>query len=309
MFLRDTVPRVSQVAGEARLLNVETGEIRRVPYSGYTAKGTGFSTDRRSVYMIGGFADGQGNAIVTVDLESAAMSTTAIPVDGGQAQIVDAVLAPDGGRMLLMRRDLVEGVMDHFFELQPVILDLKTGKTEAVGKRLRGYGMSWLADGSGLVYIDAGDPLAGGGFGFGDETEKPQPTLLRLWKLDGSHEAIATGIDAVLVLPDGNLLVRRTSDSLWYTCRADGSEQARLADGMPKWSDPAVSPDGKSILWLSTEPEDPHPSETRVWEGPLGLKLLPAHIYRTKAALIPFGEAAGTLVLDTRERCSDPVWR
>lgn len=217
-------------AADARLVNLGTREVRRIPFRGASCITGCFSRDRRKVYVSGLDPDSAGVALFEVDLSTGA--NRRIGADGlPPGMAMGPALSPDGGTLAIM-------MFSPNLMSQVCLVDLKTGTVRKLGAPLDTAFVSWLDDGTGLILITRKYT----------SMEKPSEDSLARMDLDGKVTVLAAGGNPVVI--PGRKKILFEQDRGWSTCDLDGKDPQAYAEGMKGCGFPAVSADGKRVVWM-----------------------------------------------------------
>jgi hypothetical protein len=230
--------------GDTELLDLATGERRRVPFGFGPSSPGGFLPDRTRVVVSGLSMTGSMRPYL-VDLrtrENRPLGGTRM--DSGIAMF--PVVSPDGrsvavGHMLRMTPP---------FELELLVVDLATDEVRAVGAPMDFSWISWLPGGEGFL-LRVREHRPG--------TEGSRSVVARM-DMKGKLTPLLEG-DFPVLLGDGKrVLFRSPTDRLWYTCDLKGKQVRRLGDGLPDHVSPGLAPDGKQLLFIhAVKGEAPRP--------------------------------------------------
>ncbi len=216
------------------LLNLKTGQLRRLPYQGFGSMPASFLKDRRSV-IVSGFDVNGAFDLVRLDLESG--ENTRLSRRNGFS--MGGEMSPDGKSMGAIDMFASKGVTD----FQISVVNLETGISNRIGEPSRWGGpFSWLPDGSGIILKRF--ERANGFNGI-------EPRVICRMDLNGNHTDILSG-DSPLVLRKSNrILFQDNGTRLWHTCAFDGTQVELFGDGFKRHGTPAVSPDETRVLFNS----------------------------------------------------------
>ena len=220
----------------AELLDVKTQVRRRVPYQGGIGLPGCFLKSRTHVIVSGTVPDG----VELVDVNLSTGENRPVVEAGPLAQgfTLFPALSPDGKTLAVLHRSSDETRP----ESQVYLIDLETHSAAPLGPPLEAGFLSWLPDGRGLVLLRRTA---------GAETAEPRGDVVRLGR-DGRVTRLLGG-GSPLVLDRTRLLSRNSETRSWQLSRLDGSSVHPLGGGFVEHGFPAVSPDGKRLLWLKVE--------------------------------------------------------
>lgn len=212
-----------QVVMDARLLELGSRRVRRVPAAGAASTPGCFSRDRARVFVTA--EDG----LLELDLRTRRSRRL-----GGAAlargQCLSPAMSPDGRTLAVLHA--APGAPRG----QVHLVDVAAGTSRPLGPPLVGAGLAWLPDGERLVLVTREDPGA----------------AERLVVLDraGGLTPLRAG-SAPLPLPDGRLLFLDVEAGLWRTCDALGADARTFHDGLRGLGSPALSPDGARAVFVA----------------------------------------------------------
>ena len=118
MIRHSTLWRPGQPVGElaSRILNVRTGECRRVPYRGATCEPLCFSQDRKQLYVGGLLPEGIAMGLFEINLENLKHRRLGLPLLN-RGFVMFGALSPDGKMLAVSgpseRRSLTPSTQDH----------------------------------------------------------------------------------------------------------------------------------------------------------------------------------------------------
>lgn len=225
---RPGVP-LDQVELDARLLELPSRRVRRVPFRGATSLPGCFSLDRLKVYVSG--RDGDGFGLFEVDLRTGKNRRL-----GGAALAVgecrSPALSPDGRSLAVWHRGPVGPGQVH-------LIDIEAGTARALGGALAAGALGWLPGGDGLLLVTRDGP--------------GEPERIATLDLTGRLTALRRG-SAPTLLPDGRVLFLEVDSRLWFTCDLTGADPRPFHDGLAGLSAPALSPDGRRAVFVDERP-------------------------------------------------------
>ena len=238
--------RPGQPAGdlEARILNVKTGESRRVPYQGALCVPICFSQDRKRVY-VGGMSLGDPSlGLFEIDLETLKHRRLGLPLLG-RGFVMFGAISPDGKALAVTQA----GASQQAFNQQVVLVDVASGNAKPLGLPLDCAQVSWLPDGSGLVLLSRK---------YKRMDQVPEGFVSRM-DLQGRLTLLVNADCATSLAPMPSILFQKSNDA-WMTCNLEGKDVQQVLDGLPKFGFPAPSPDGNRILMINfAVPNGPRP--------------------------------------------------
>jgi hypothetical protein len=232
-------PKTLEGDSDARLVDLRTGGMRRIPYDGEISSPGCFLKGRDKV-VVTGTSDG-GWGLYEIDLKTRANRRLAAAVLAGKSPMVP-VLSPDGRTLAVTAADYSNG----FGHAQVVLVDVETGKGRQIGPSFDAAFVSWTPDGMELI-LQSGRPSVA--------PHLQVSTICRM-DLEGRLRPIRRGYEP-LVLADGRILFQElTADCkhwTWKTCDLQGKDEHTFGDGLDGFIFPAQSPDGKRILMVRDE--------------------------------------------------------
>lgn len=230
----DWQPQASEVGAritfDARLVNVQTGVVRRVPFDLGPCLPGCFSADRRRVYVTAR-APSTAAGLWEVDLRTRAKRRLG-PEELATGECAFPALAPDGKTLAVIHRP--PGAHEGRVQL----VDLATGAARPLGPALDGGCLAWLPTGKALLLAVRRDGMQ---------------LLVRL-DLDGRLEPLRPG-SLPLVLPDGaTVAFLDPATGAWCKTRLEpGAEAEPWLGGLRGHGSPALSPDGKRLLLVDAQ--------------------------------------------------------
>jgi Tol biopolymer transport system component len=216
------------------VLQLDTGIITRLPIPAIGGLNGCFLVGRTNVLAV--YEDVAGvSGLGLIDLATGAF--TGIELDSETLFIGPPVMSPDSKTAaLLCRRENADSVLQ--FQLH--MLDLGKRTLTPIGKPgSLGAPYSWLPDGKGIVmkrFLPA-------------DMDAVQPRMLCVMRLDGTLTDIGIG-DMPLVVPHQRMILHEGDNREWYLSDLTGKKLRKYSNGMKGYGGPAISPDGKEVLWL-----------------------------------------------------------
>jgi hypothetical protein len=231
-------------ATEVVVLNIRTGDFRRVPYR-LVGTGNGcFSKDRRSVFITGlVLGEDAVDGLFQVDLATGAYRRIAKSTLGGITLF--PTLSPDGRMLVVVNKDDMHGDSNW----QVTLIEIATGRIRKVGPPRQVASALWLPDTSGLLVVT---------YKTADPNKPPEETIARM-DFNGNVTPIRPGALAFILEDQKKIFFRDQSDKTWKTCDLSGQNVAQFGDGLRDFVSPALSPDGKQVLMMQFAPTGPHP--------------------------------------------------
>lgn len=218
------------------VLRLDTGNIIRLPVPSFGTLFGCFLGDRQQILSTA-MPLSDSTQLHEVDLRSG-------EVRGWEMEDFDTqpvgvpVPSPDGSRIALLCTAPNPATL---LDMQFLLLEPKEGNAEWLGEPGRWGGpYSWLPDGSAIALkrflpTKSADAMA--------------PQMISLLRLDGTASDLRRGND-VRVLPQSKELLLRDEKKSWWITDLNGRNPRKYADGMLGWGEPAISPDGREILWV-----------------------------------------------------------
>jgi hypothetical protein len=224
---------------EGSLLDLSTGQVRRLPFPGPQAAGGCFLKDRRYVIVSGMDGDSVALRPYRIDLKTGECKALGgSTFETGFAMF--PALSPDGNTIAISKMDPTFGLL----KFQIYLVDLKTSAVKTVGAPLDGAFLNWTPDGNHLILTVRKTV----------EMNKPSEGSLALMDMHGTFSVLRRGVFSIL-LGDGKTLLFQDEDTrLWNTCDLDGSNVKLLGDGLKGYNFPAPAPDGKRIMMMHFVP-------------------------------------------------------
>jgi hypothetical protein len=222
--------------GEAVLLNLDSGEIRRIPFKSGTATTGCLSRDRKKAYVLGSTFRGE-NGVFEIELDSGENRTIIGPVEPGSGSLHMPSLSPDNRMMAVLGR-----FSGNAHENQVCLIDIHAGKIQKLGTDLSIDRLSWLPDGKGLLVSSSPVDKSG---------KRGKTTICRLG-LDGRLTELFQGWCPVTLGATSRMLFDYFGGEYdqWTLCDFDGRRPQRLGNGYKDYLFPSSSPDGKQVLMI-----------------------------------------------------------
>jgi hypothetical protein len=112
-------------------------------------------------------------------------------------------------------------------------------------------------------------------------------TTLGRMNLDGQFIPMRKhAVNAQLLPGHKQILYQSDEDHLWYTCDLAGDNPTLFAGGFKGFESPAISPDGKQMIWLKPDPNKP-----------------------TVPMIFSFGQTDGIIMTNEPGTWGLPVWK
>jgi len=222
---------------DGHLLDLDSLEVRRIPYRGAEVSPGCFVDERRSVIVMG---HGRERTLTRLNLPDGSQQRLGGDAFAPTGLFASPALSPDGERLAV----LYAGAGEPPLAFRLHLVDLADGTAQAIGEPFDGHSLSWLPDGEGLIAVRRTP-------GEGSETVA---TIVRLG-LDGSLSELRRGDFAqVCGAPRAERILFEQEDGLVYTCDLNGEDAQLLGDGLADHGTPAVAPDGLRAVFMRFDP-------------------------------------------------------
>jgi hypothetical protein len=244
-------PSMKEFELDGRLMDVRTGQFRRIPFQGPMCMAGCFTKDRRAV-IVSGMAPNGALRPYYVNLangENRALGGRLF--DSGFA--IGATLSPDGQRIAVIHR----GAAGMTMELRLFLIDIATGDATPVGEP-RDLGMpQWMPDGKNLLVVNRQPPAAPKAE-VDAATTKPatEPALvpmLSLMDFNGRLTPLRKGINPVILPIHKQIMYQDIDDQLWHVCDLSGQNDKLYGDGFKGFRFPVPAPDEQRLLIMKQE--------------------------------------------------------
>lgn len=231
---------------DGRLMDVETGRFRRIPFPGGGVVPGCFLKGRRSVVVEGTDSEHGNLRPFRIDLSTGKCEPLGGPIlDSGFTLGGD--VSPDGKTVAVTHLDLTKGLM----KSQICLIDLQSGRARPIGKPLDTSFAYWTADGKKLVLLSR--KIHG-------DLDQPTDDYVATMDMDGNLTELCPGSMLVLLADRRTILFEDKATDLWQTCDLNGQNVKPYAGGLKGFGFPAPAPDGKRILMMHfVEGELPKP--------------------------------------------------
>jgi hypothetical protein len=257
--------RAGPTGADCLVVNVVTGQARRIPFHGARTAAGCFINDRTSVIVPSLDYISGDTTLCEIDLKTG--ENRPVPAAAACRHVETPYLSPDGKTMLFLNR----ASPTNLDENEILFFDINAGKTVSLHQPFHAGQAQWLPDGSGLLVVSS-------------VIYKPQveSQVGRYLFADGSFTPLF-GKENFLILPQRNsILLHAAPDQKWMICDLDGKNRVPLGDGMSEYYWPALSPDGKRVVMcrgrnnvnqlylidLSTLQTTAIPAEAGGWDRP-----------------------------------------
>ncbi len=215
---------------DLRLVNLGNRQVRRVPFRGVACLAGCFSRDRKKVYVSGSDIDYAGLAIYEINLstgENRRLGYGTIP--SGLPMML--ALSCDGTRLAM-------AMFSPSLKSQVYVMDLKSEKAHKLGVPMDTAYLAWLKDGNGLVLVRRKSI----------SMDQPSESSVARMDLKGNVRILVAGGNPVLV-PGRDRILFQQGD-VWKTCSLEGKNVELYAGGMKGYGFPAISANGKRLVWM-----------------------------------------------------------
>ncbi|QNN24479.1 hypothetical protein HED60_20125 [Planctomycetales bacterium ZRK34] len=224
-----------QVKSMVCLVNISTGQVRRVPFDGWNSLAAGcFNKDHKKVYLCGKVALNQPMAIVEIDLST---GTNRRITTESLGLLTRAALSPDN-------RTLATAAINPLGQSQVLLVDVITGKTRPLGAPGPFASPLWLPEGTGLLLVHR-RMIA---------RDQPPETMLVQMGLEGKLTTLRPG-NVPQILPSSGRILFCDSAWKWHTCNLKGTDVKLYPGTILGAAAAAVSPDQRRIVWLQYPPQ------------------------------------------------------
>jgi len=257
---------------DGRLLNVRTGQARRLPFEGGVAMPGCFLKDRKGVIVCGTDIETGYLRPVQIDLKTGANKPLGGP-ELNACHVLGCDLSSDG-KTLVISAVTPGDPLKTWSQLYTI--DLATNATRPLGGRIDTAGAQWTADGKHVVLLDRN---------YASNGEGPAQTIV-LMDMNGKTTPIVRGALPQMLADRKTILFEEPGTDLLQTCDLRGGNIKPLGDGMKGYGFPAPAPDGKRMLLMKFRAGD-----------------LPQPV------IITIGEPGEKLATDAPGLWGMPVWR
>jgi hypothetical protein len=225
------------------LLNIKTGQIRRIPYQNGNCVPGCFSQDRLKVFLTGTLGPFGSQALFEVDLITG--DHRRLGAHQLQGTPVSPALSPDGRTLVVA--SLTPGVHpppdDKPFDIvrfQLSLVDIASGNARPLGTPLDIGEVNWLPDGSGLILVTR------------KYQSKDTPSLDTISRMDlaGNVTELRPGSHPELVLNGTRILYEDQQSQRWFTCDLNGDAPSLIGDGLSEFGFPAASSKGDRLVMM-----------------------------------------------------------
>jgi hypothetical protein len=221
---------------DTKLVNIATGEMRRIPFPFGITSTACFAKDRKSVFLMGQMPDEGATGLFQIDLATGGMRRLGQNLLTGISLF--PTLSPDGNTIALINRS---GNEPEPLQAQICLVDVTSGEARRLGKPLDTAAPSWLPDGSGLVIITREYP----------DLSKPSIDTISRMGLDGTVTPIRKGEQPVVLRPYRRIVYYHPDEQRWKLCDLKGKDITVIGDGLADFHFPAPSHNGRQLIMMS----------------------------------------------------------
>jgi len=234
----ETVPTL-----DGHFLNLQSGELRRLPFAGAVSAPGTFLPGRSRVVISGLPAGGGPSRLHELDLNTGRNRL----FGSGQfakGNLSGAWLSPDGTTVATMEF----GGSTNPSAKQLWLIDLKTERATPVGQPFDFVSPAWLPDSKSLVVVMVDEPPG-----------EDRPGIRTLSRIDrnGRVTPLRKGDFPSVLRAKQRILYLDRDELLWYLCELDGSNAELYADGLSGYAFPTLSPDESRIIFMRSRPPLP----------------------------------------------------
>jgi hypothetical protein len=226
------------------ILNLKSGQMRRVPFVGMGSMPCGFVASRgaavvagvafHSMAVVAGTSLESFYGLARVDLVTGKNEPFAADWLSGGPFFMSEV-SPDGQYALGF------SPLPDMEETEVELIKLSDRSTRTLRKTGKlGGPASWLPDGNGIVLKR---------YDLAKRLNQTGPPIVCRLDLDGTLKDLRPGDWPVVLRKSRKILYQENESHLWHTCDLDGSNPKLYADGLADHGEPAISPDERQILF------------------------------------------------------------
>jgi hypothetical protein len=212
------------------LLNLETGEIRRIPAHDFEGGSQAcFHKNRHEIICSGA----NGLIVPEICKLNLATSSNTVLFNGLFKQ---PTLSPSGHALA--------GFLHTTRQISALtIYDFQKNNLRTIGStNIWADSLAWLPDESGWIVSRQFNARLN------------TAAIFSLWRVDRDGNSVEIGSGAhPIVLPNTNRVLFRHPSGSWFTCDFDGRDTKPFGNRLTKFDSPVLSPDGKSLLFNSIE--------------------------------------------------------
>jgi hypothetical protein len=237
VFIERRSPHKPDDATSPLLLNVRTGQTRRLPFRGGRVM-PGCFVKGHTAFVVPGYDSLTGlTSLHEIDLRTGACR----PLGGDVPSYAPTewpALAPDGRTIVAVRRSHRAGSGSG----TTLLVDVGSGRVRPLVPWSDVGFPQWLPDGGGLLYLKY-------------DADRPESLVREL-----RHLTVDGGSGPVGQLRCGGFVVLRERRAIlycegdlarWYLCDLDGTNRRLFGDGFADHNLPSVSPDGTRLLMIA----------------------------------------------------------
>ncbi|MEW5850637.1 MAG: hypothetical protein AB2A00_17760 [Myxococcota bacterium] len=217
--------------GDLRLLNLQTGEVRRPAIRGQALPGC-FGLDRRKIYVPAQLVE-RGGLFTLVENDLVTGESRAVASSLPPSTFLAPVLSPDGRKLAVLYKP---GRDERVRESQVAVIDLATDEATLLGPVADLAWPQWLPDGNGVLVTCRGGPAR-------------DDRICRITE-DGVMTPLVHGDTPVVLDAQRGFIF--DEDGEWKQANLDGSNVRKLGDGLRRHAFPSLSPDGTRLVLLRT---------------------------------------------------------
>lgn len=233
------IPGQGGGSAEPFMLNLATGEKRRVPFAHGWLESACFSPDRSRCYVTGWLPTYGCLGIMEVDLETQdQFRLGSAPLQTGIN--LGATVSPDESLVAVLQLEIEAGPLQ--FRLH--LIDVESGESMKVGDTHDLSHLNWLPNSDGLILVMKEHQW---------QPEKTTPFICHM-DLDGNLTKLCQGNQAKL-LSRSNRILFRGDERAWYTCDMEGKDQRKVGDGLAEYAFPTMSMDGSRLYMMKRNSE------------------------------------------------------
>jgi hypothetical protein len=238
------------------LLDLDSGEIRQIPYVYGIASPGGFFDSSR-IFLTGYVSGGALMAPFEVNLKTGANRQL-----GGDALAagvtVSPALSPDKTKLAVWHSQRAPTEFGEKLTMTLHLIDVRDGVARPVGTPQDAAYLSWLPDGLGLLTA---------------LTERPRDRPAESWimrislsdSLSGTLTRMFPG-DEPVVLPElGRVMFRHSGK--WFTYSLDWKRAEQVGDGLPEFKFPSQARGTRVLMMKYGSPKGPRPYVVNVADG------------------------------------------
>jgi hypothetical protein len=231
------------------LLNIKSGELRRLPFAFGIAGGGCFSADRKRAYVSGvsgNIADGAFIGLFEIDLASGENRRLGGP-ELQTGMVMFPTLSPGGNELAVLH---VQPDVLPPLHAQVRLFELEQGTSTPLGDPLDTGPISWLPNADGIVLVSR------------EAKALSEPAIGTVCRMDrtGKLSPLCKGVTPTVLLPRSRILFQEQASGLWKTCGLSGEDVTTVGDGLKRFGFPAPSPEGdRAIMMYFDAPEGPQP--------------------------------------------------